>query len=53
MGARVAVRGPLMDAATGDPVGSAFWDCVAMTRIVLEQPEGHMVLHGPAPAGRR
>ena len=40
MGDRVVVRGPLVDPATGDPVGSAFWDCVAMTRIVFEQPKG-------------
>jgi hypothetical protein len=39
MGARVAVRGSLVDPAAGDPVGSAFRDCVPMTRI-LEQPKG-------------
>jgi hypothetical protein len=64
MGDRVAVRGPLVEPATGDPRGRSFWDCVAMTRIRFEPPsgrwmctvllrlaDGDITLQGPDPAG--
>jgi hypothetical protein len=61
----VAVRGPLVDPETGDRVGSAFWDCVAMTRVVSFEPprgstvctalirlaDGEITIQGPDPAG--
>jgi hypothetical protein len=65
MGDRVAVRGPLVDPTTGDRVGRAFWDCVAMTRVARFEPQqgstvctallrladGDITLLGPDPAG--
>lgn len=65
MGDRVAVAGPLVDPATGDRVGSAFWDCVAVTRVVrfelqrgstvcsalFRLADGDISLRGPDPAG--
>jgi hypothetical protein len=65
MGDRIAVRGPLVDPATGDQIGLAFWDCVAMTRVVrfeaqrgttvctalFELAGGDITLQGPDPAG--
>jgi hypothetical protein len=65
MGDRIAVRGRLVDPATGDEVGLAFWDCVAMTRVVrfeaqrgatvctalFELAGGDITLQGPDPAG--
>jgi len=64
MGDRVTGRAPVVDADTGEPLGRAFTDCVAMTPIVVEQrkgtwvcthvlslADGHLNLQGEDPAG--
>jgi hypothetical protein len=65
MGDRIAVRGPLVDPATGERVGLAFWDCVTMTRVVSFEPprgsqvctslirltDGDITIQGPDPGG--
>jgi hypothetical protein len=64
MGDRVTGRSRVVDPATGESVGRAFTDCVAMTRIVVEQQkgtwvcthvlvlgDGHIILQGEDPAG--
>lgn len=64
MGDRVTGRSPLVDPASSEPVGRAFADCVAMTRIVVEESrgtwvcthvlalaDGHIILQGEDPAG--
>jgi hypothetical protein len=63
-GDRVTGRSLVADLATGERVGREFADCVAMTRIVVEQQkgtwvcthvlalaDGHIILQGEDPAG--
>lgn len=64
-GDRVVFRVPLRDPETGDRVGRAFGECVAMTRVVrpelqrgtwvctylLRLADGDITLRGPDPAG--
>jgi hypothetical protein len=63
-GDRATGRTPLEDPTTGERVGTALFECVATTRIVIEQrkgtwlctyvvelSEGHITLQGKDPAG--
>jgi hypothetical protein len=63
-GDRSTGRGPVLDPATGDGVGRYFFECIATTRIVvedqrgtwlctivLEMLDGHLILQGEDPAG--
>jgi hypothetical protein len=63
-GDRVAVRSLVVDPASGERVGRGLGDCVAMTRIEVEQQRGtwacthvlaltggHIILQGEDPAG--
>jgi hypothetical protein len=65
-GDRFTGRSPLVDPASGEPVGGAFSECIAMTRIVVEQSrgtwictyvltlaDGHIIVQGKDPAGLR
>ena len=63
-GDRLTGRSPVVDPTSGDRVGISFGDCIAMTRIVVEQSkgawvcthvlalaDGHIILQGEDPAG--
>lgn len=63
-GDRLSGRSSVVDPASGERLGPAFADCVAMTRIVVEQSkgtwvcthvlslaDGHIILEGEDPAG--
>jgi hypothetical protein len=65
-GDRFTGRSPVIDPASGESVGRAFSECIATTRVVVEQSkgtwvcthvlalaDGHITLQGEDPAGLR